>query len=351
MIAPGATSILNSYTHLMQSVSAGSTQVLVADASSLSVADQVVVHQVQAPGQLAGNYELLTVAAITGKTVTLSPPLAQSYLSGRFDQAQAEAAQLIRVPTLQSTMIEGSITGKAWDGFSGGVIALNAAQGIVFGASGRIDADGIGFRGPAREALRNRNGRVGEGILGNSLTVCASASTVPDTGSGGCGAVNGGADGLGGAGGGANFVTPGASGNAYGGRTTGMNGAAFRSAEPDLLVLGGGGGQGDSGTNDFIVLARGGNGGGAVLVLGNVASEPTVSARGAAGEQACDYTGQGGDWGVSGGGGGGGGSVVLMSSTTPLAGTQVTVAGGVGGDVCGHAFASRSGGLGRISAQ
>ena len=87
---------------------------------------------------------------------------------------------------------------------------------------------------------------------------------------------------------------------------------------------------------------------GSVLLLAPLIRDPGGRARGQDGEQACDYFGQGGDWGVSGGGGGAGGTIRLQADS--VLGGELLATGGGGGSICGHAsYYSASGGVGRIT--
>ncbi len=92
----------------------------------------------------AGNYEFVTVASVSGNTITLATScntLLHTYTS---------AAQVVRVPQYSSVTVAagGSITGLAWNGATGGVVAMNVSGALTLNnTSGSIVATGIGFRG------------------------------------------------------------------------------------------------------------------------------------------------------------------------------------------------------------
>ena len=346
---------INTWTQLTTDGNKNDTSISVASGSAFKQGDEILVIQMQAPSG-AGNYEFHRVVSVAGNTVGLERGLTQTFVSGGFNQANARAAQAVRVPRFTTVQVNSAqtITAKGWDGFSGGVVAFRASQSVSFNTGASIVTTGQGFRGPPRETGNHQlNGKTGEGVLGNSLTICADQNTVPDTGTGGCGGVEGNYhsfDGVGGAGGGANEATPPKDGFTYSNnsRYLGKDGAPYLQGNFNVLVLGGAGGQGDNGSNDFLSRAAGGNGGGIVFVAAPTISGITVTAGGIQGEQGCDYTGQGGDWGVDGGGGGAGGTVWLRANS--ISSATLTAVGGAGNNVCGHSgqCMSDSGGAGRI---
>jgi uncharacterized repeat protein (TIGR01451 family) len=92
----------------------------------------------------AGNYEFVTVASVSGNTITLASSCATLL------HAYTSSAQVVRVPQYSSVTVAagGSITGLAWNGATGGVIAMNVSGALTLNnTSGSIVATGIGFRG------------------------------------------------------------------------------------------------------------------------------------------------------------------------------------------------------------
>jgi hypothetical protein len=351
LVVNQAGTVVNTYTFLTGDARSGADQLAVDSTQGFHAGDEVLVVQMQGAGAVAGRHVFRRVAGLDNGRLRISPALDADFTSGTFDRAGASATQVVRVPNFTTVVVNGSITAPAWNGRVGGIVALRASDSIRFAANATINVDGRGFRGPALERVRGVNGRVGEGVWGNSGTRCADQNTAPDTGTGGCGAVEGSVhsqDGVAAAGGGANEAPPPADGFVAGGRFKAQEGAVHRPGDFQVLVLGGGGGQGDVGSNDWTSAAKGGDGGGAVFLSAPTISDAVVYARGGAGQQGCDYFNSGGDWGVSGGGGGAGGTIAIKARN--VANAQLVATGGAGGDICGHAGIARSssGGPGRV---
>jgi len=92
----------------------------------------------------AGNYEFVTVASVSGNTITLESNC------GTLLHTYATPAQVVRVPQYSSVTVAagGSITGLAWNGATGGVIAMDVTGTLTLNnTSGSIVATGLGFRG------------------------------------------------------------------------------------------------------------------------------------------------------------------------------------------------------------
>jgi uncharacterized repeat protein (TIGR01451 family) len=129
----------------------------------------------------AGNYEFVTVVSVSGNTITLSgscPGLLHTYTN----------AQVIRVPQYSSVTVAsgGSITGPAWNGSTGGVIAMNVSGALTLNnTSGSIVASGLGFRGgngygnsgasAASGTITTVNGYVFSGETGDNLASALAA--------------------------------------------------------------------------------------------------------------------------------------------------------------------------------
>lgn len=155
-----ANTVVNSYTTLSAGAAAGASTLSVASAAGITVGDVLLVYQAQgatisnanastygavtALGN-AGRYEYVSVAAVSGTTITLgtacdTTPLRFSYSSG---------AQVVRVPQYSTLTVNAgaSIVPQAWNGSTGGVVAA-----IVDGTAtvnGSIHANAAGFRGGA----------------------------------------------------------------------------------------------------------------------------------------------------------------------------------------------------------
>lgn len=173
-ITPG-TYILNRYTALASSVNAGSLSFSVTDIAelkgshsfpnavnpyaidALSKGDLVMIVQVQGADiastddanygavtnyNTTGNYELKTVFSVSGNTILLCENLTHSYT-----QAGNARTQVIRIPRFSTLNVGPGVvlTGLAWQGATGGVVAIEADNDITL--NGKISANAIGFRG------------------------------------------------------------------------------------------------------------------------------------------------------------------------------------------------------------
>lgn len=278
----------------------------------------------------AGLYERARILDVNGMAIRLEKALLNAYdLAG--------AVQIINMPAYDQAVVTGTLTAKAWDGSTGGVLAFSATQ-LTLQAD--IDVSGKGFRGGSAALdytgdcnfLSNfnsyaydegsiRGGNKGEGV-----------SAAPASRSRGRGAqANGGGGGNdhnAGGGGGGNV-----SGGGLGGENDnpsffgckgfypGIGGKALP-ALPERLFLGGGGGAGH-GNND--VATDGGNGGGIVLIEWGSAINSGGAIR-ANGLAALQSNGDGG------GGGGGGGTIAIAGILTDFPGILIEARGGNGGN-------------------
>ncbi|SEU22298.1 Ig-like domain-containing protein [Stigmatella erecta] len=102
----------------------------------------------------AGLYELVTVGSISGDTITVSTAgcsgLRNSYAAGA-------GTQVVRVPQLASLTINAgaSVVARAWNGATGGVVALQVQNAMT--VNGLLSASAAGFRGGAvdNDAITN----------------------------------------------------------------------------------------------------------------------------------------------------------------------------------------------------
>jgi hypothetical protein len=155
--------VLNQYTALTANTAAGDTSLQVASVAALTFlgdalakGDLLLVMQMQGAtaeqvandatwGQLtavngAGLYELVEVLGTSGNTISLSCALKNAY-------ATAGQVQVIRVPQVSTLTINAgaSITAPAWNGTTGGVVAIHAQSTVTL--AGDIDVSALGFRG------------------------------------------------------------------------------------------------------------------------------------------------------------------------------------------------------------
>lgn len=155
-----ANTVLNATTTLSAGATAGAATITVASSAGITAGDVLMLYQAQGAtisttnantyGSVtalgnAGRYEFVSVASVAGNTITLGTvcsgaPLRFSYANG---------AQVVRVPQYSSLTVNAgaSIVPSAWNGSTGGVVAL-----IVDGTAtinGSIHANALGFRGGA----------------------------------------------------------------------------------------------------------------------------------------------------------------------------------------------------------
>lgn len=397
--------IVNEYTYLTNDVSAGATQIkcnsntLNANSrfsGNLAAGDLLLIIQMQGAtittsdnssyGNVSsynncGLHEFAKVSSIgSSGRINLSDALKNSYTSAR-------KVQVVRVPRYTTLTINSgkSITCPDWDGSTGGIVAVEAAQEVII--NGSISVTGKGFRGGAleqgsnlpgnastrRSSSGNDGGEKGESIAGlaSGLSGGQYCRNAPANGGGGGNAHNCAG------GGGANAGTPASwtgngnpdnsnsnwttawnlestgfasttsSGGGRGGysysandgneltRAPGhsdwggdnrLNGGGYGGRPLDYsggrVFFGGGGGAGDSNNSTG---TAGGDGGGIVFIL----AKNNVSGSGAIYANGDDVSTQSGNDGS--GGGGGGGVVIIFNQSGSTSGISVQAKGGYGG--------------------
>ncbi|WP_299754290.1 T9SS type A sorting domain-containing protein [uncultured Pontibacter sp.] len=314
----------------------------------------------------AGQYEYavaLSDVPLSGGTLTVAS-LVNSYSNANATTSQGQLRyQVVRVPQYSSVTLGANLTSPAWNGTTGGVVAMDVTGRLNFN-SRTIDVSGKGFRGGAGRALSGSsasglsntdfrttsnlaaNAQKGEGTAGTpayvndqGVLVNTGVEGYPN-GSMGRGAPGnaggGGTDGRpsandqnAGGGGGANGGAGGLGGNSWSSNLAvgGYGGAAFAQAAAIRLIMGGGGGAGTTnnatGTPNNGFASSGAAGGGIVFVrAGSVTGTGTVNASGASANNTVANDGSGG---------GGAGGSVLITATSGLSSIAVNVAGGNGG--------------------
>ncbi|WP_226163895.1 T9SS type A sorting domain-containing protein [Hymenobacter terricola] len=323
----------------------------------------------------AGLYEYVVAAAavpLGGGTVTITTGLKNGYQNADATSAAGQRRfQVVRIPQYDNLTVSGTVAPSAWDGSTGGILALDVTGQLTFAAGARLDASGKGFRGGAGQKLNGiagvtgtdyRNlapatgtttvgahGMKGEGIAGTPRYVntgtalldtnvegypsgSAARGAPGNAGGGGTDATSINNQNSGGGGGG-NGARGGRGGNTFSSNLAvgGEPGASFLAPSTSRLILGGGGGAGStnggSGSTGFTGYASSGAAGGGILLVrtGSVAGIGTLLANGAAASNAVVADG-------SGGGGGGGGSILLTANNPGSLGTlNLTASGGNGG--------------------
>ncbi len=328
----------------------------------------------------AGNYEFVTATSASsgGGSVSVTGSGTGSGLVFAYDASVATATagqstyQVIVVPQYTSATLSSGLTASAWNGSTGGVLALDISGTLTLN-SATVAVDGLGFRGGAGMQLDGGVGGAntdyihaapaaytgavengvdavkGEGIAGTPLWVETGGTYVktttgyPSGTAGTDGSSARGAPGNGGGGGtdsdqGGNTENAGGGGGGNGGAggfggdswdtnlsVGGEGGTAFP-ATINRVAMGGGGGAGTRNNSDGDNQASGGaTGGGIIIIRANlVTGTATLTANGVAA-----YNGTAND---AGGGGGAGGSIVVLSATGGESGLTLNANGGTGGD-------------------
>lgn len=303
-----------------------------------------------------------------GGTLTIATGTTNSYSNSNFGSFGQYRYQVIRVPVYFNATLSANITAPAWNGTTGGVIAIEAKGNFSF-AGFTIDASGRGFRGGGGGQLAGsgtgantdyvtlastpQNGSKGEGTAGTPRYLNDNGTLLDNgvanegypSGSFGRGAPGnaggGGTDGdifansenSGGAGGG-NGGAGGRGGDTWSSSLVigGEPGAVFAQNSPARVVMGGGAGAGSTnngtGSGAFGFSSSGAAGGGIVILIAkNISSAGTINVNGANADNSVLNDGSGG--------GGAGGSIIILteggySNITALArgGTGGTNTGG-----------------------
>jgi hypothetical protein len=329
---------------------AGSTSLeLDAYSGGLAPGDELLLLTVQGTPTSTtgvGSWETVRISEISGTTLETTA-LSNSY-DGAGHQVMAQ-----RVPNYADvSLVDATITTRAWDGSTGGVVAFRASGGVSIDADSSVEVSGLGFLGGPGGSASGGGGEGGGswlGVDGPGGDVSADgtgaggggqgrgSATKTQGGPGGYGAGGGGADGTvnsddgaggGGGGGHAGGGGGGGGGTGCGGSVAGDGGYGGDAGE------GGGGGGGSS--------CPGGDGGdaGAAGVIGSHCYDGSAQA-GHAGSGTA--SGGGGDSCASpyGGGGGGGGGATGEASLASIffggggaggGGSSYGIAGGDGGD-------------------
>ncbi len=329
----------------------------------------------------AGNYEYVTATGpVSGGSVPISGAGAGGGLVFGYTAAAASATkgastyQLVLVPQY-STATLGAATALAWNGSTGGVLALDVAAQLNLG-SATVSVDGLGFRGGAGMQLvggyggtntdylylsptaytgaaggaTGVDGSKGEGVAGTPMWVESGTTFLQTTtsigypnGSGADASMARGAPGNAGAGGtdsdsAANDQNAGGGGGGNGGSggfggdswntnlSSGGEGGSIFPATIDRIAMGGGGGAGSRNNSDGDNQASSGAAGGGIVFIRaqSLTGTATITANGAAA-----YNGTAND---AGGGGGAGGTIVVLTANGGEGGLTLQANGGRGGD-------------------
>ncbi len=328
----------------------------------------------------AGNYEFVTATGpISGGSVSILGAGVGGGLVFGYTAAAPSATkgastyQVVLVPQYTSATL-GGVTAAAWNGLTGGILALDIANTLTLGGA---SVDGKGFRGGAGMQLIGGYGGAntdyqyisptaytgaaggatgvdaakGEGVAGTPMWVETGGTFLQTTATVGYPSGTAGTDGSmargapGNAGGGGTDADPvinddnaGGGGGSNGGSggfggdswnsnlsTGGEGGAAFP-ATIDRMAMGGGGGAGTRNNSDGDNQASGGSTGGGIIFIraNSFAGAGTVTANGTNA-----YNGTAND---AGGGGGAGGTIVMLAASGGEGGLTLQANGGNGGN-------------------
>jgi uncharacterized repeat protein (TIGR01451 family) len=399
------TSVINTYYPGSAPVNAGSTSVTLGTATGattpISPGDLLLIIQMQDAAinstntssygdgisgsgstnlNNSGVYEYVNATStvpLTGGTLTFTAAgpgggLLYTYTAAAATSSQGgRAFQVIRVPKYATATLTSGLTASAWNGSTGGVLALDVSGTLTLN-SATVSVDGMGFRGAAGLQLNGTTGATnsdyvftaptvydtppvagadgskGEGIAGTPEWVETSVGGVANTnqsyaegypagsmargapGNAGGGSTDGNPsanDQNGGGGGGGNGGAGGSGGNTWNSDLSvgGAGGAAFP-AGISRVALGGGGGAGSRNNSDRDTQASSGASGGGIVMIraGSLSGSATISANGNAAYNATPNDG--------GGGGGAGGSIIVLWSSGVGTGLTLNANGGRGGD-------------------
>lgn len=341
----------------------------ISNATGLSVGDKVMIIQMQglvinetntssfgtfnaAADTTTGFYEIAEIQSISGTSIAFTFDIINKY-------NPLKNVQLVKIPQYVDANVTGVLSPQAWDGSTGGVLAIEVSGTLTLNAN--ISAQGKGFRGGKRLApIANSCNFVtnitdyatdtltwhyksfkGEGVA--TYVPNKWASRGPQANGGG-----GGNDHNSGAGGGANRAAGGAGGRNLEpgtfnckGNNPGLGGLSLLSLSGDRIFMGGGGGSGHENNN---VNFPGGNGGGIVYIKAGVlvGNSRLITASG-------DSSLRGGQ---DGGGGGGAGGTIKLDVASFSGTLTISANGGKGATVdqgnSNRCFGPGGGGAGGI---
>jgi uncharacterized repeat protein (TIGR01451 family) len=329
----------------------------------------------------AGNYEYVTATGpVSGGSVPISGAGGGGGLVFGYTAAAPTATkggstyQVVLVPQYTTATL-GSATAAAWNGSTGGILALDIAGQLNLGGA-NVSLDGLGFRGGAGMQLTGATGNntdywhvspttytgatggiagvdgsKGEGVAGTpewvefnqnflrttttegypdgtNTTDASMARGAPgNAGGGGTDADPAANDENAGGGGGSNGGNGGNGGDSWNTNlSTGGEGGSPFPATIDRIAMGGGGGAGSRNNSDGDGQASSGAAGGGIIFIraDNFTGTATLTANGANA-----YNGTLND---AGGGAGAGGTIVVLAANGGESGLTLQANGGTGGN-------------------
>jgi hypothetical protein len=142
LIVTGVQYTDNTRTAMSGTSNSGQVTVNVASSAAFTVGHEVLIVQMQ--GTEAGRYEFGIVANTGVGTLTLQKTLVNTYtVDGN------SKVQVLRVPHYRNVTVQtgGILTAQAWDGNTGGVVALRVSSKLAVLSNGTVSMDGKGYRG------------------------------------------------------------------------------------------------------------------------------------------------------------------------------------------------------------
>ncbi len=161
-----ANTVINKYAVLAADASAGASTITVTnpgganglDPSTLTAGDLLLVIQMAGVSinnsdtanfgtvtnlNNAGRHEYVTVSVVSGNVITINPPCTGL----RFSYTTSGKVQVIRVPQYTTLTVNSgaSLTGPAWNGQIGGIVAVHVQNNAII--NGSVDVSALGFRG------------------------------------------------------------------------------------------------------------------------------------------------------------------------------------------------------------
>lgn len=328
LVVSSTNTIINNYTSISGSTTAGSKTINVADATNFAIGDAIIIHQTR--GTNGGEKQKNRIEGKSGNQLTVSIPLNIAYA----DDGGTNQAQIIRCPEYSSVKINNgaSIAPTAWNGDVGGIIAYSCNGKTV--VDGFFNLKGKGFRGGL--GANDDAGRI-PAYYGESTT---GPSAQGPGGIDGTGAANGAGGGAGGSrsdngagGGGAGHANSGSTGTTAGTNPNpGQGGSSVGDTSFNTAHLGAGGGGG--GIDDSTYGGQGGDGSG--LLFADSYEFVINNSTGYVDMDGTNGTGHG----DSGGGGGGGaaGGAFVRTVKGDIGTDRFYARAGTGGPA-GHLFA------------
>lgn len=306
----------------------GSTTLNVGSSTGFADGSLLLIYQTRNGGDGAGVWELNKIASGgTTTSWTLSYALTHNYDT---------TAQVYLLKQYSSVTIDNTktLTGQAWLGTSGGILAFLCNGTIT--VTGTITGVGKGYRGGSASSASagNKTGNQGEGNLGARDSRSSSANG--NAGGGGVGSDSSPYSGGGAGGGHSASGSNGSNGAGAGGTGGGTSGVA------SLVTATYGGGGAEGGVSANTQGFGGGNSGGFILLIAPVITVTgSIKSDGNNGTDSIVFQGSGA------GGGAGGGPILLKCVIGTLGTNLITAVKGTGG-VAGSGAAGGNGVDGRI---